>query len=98
MSNPEFQMQGISFVISTAGGPAHALPFKLRMNDGKRVEIQRAFRDSFTVVDVVAELRRLADELERTATAPSGKLDYPSAVAGPTLHSAPVDSKPPQPK
>jgi hypothetical protein len=95
--NPEFQMQGVSFVISTPSGPSHALPFKLRTNDGKRVEIQRAFHDNFTVVEVVAELRRLADELERTATAPGGKLDFPSAVAGPTLHSAPVDSKPPQP-
>jgi hypothetical protein len=96
--NPEFQMQGISFVVSTAAGPAHALPFKLRTNSGKRVEIQHAFHDHYTVVDVVRELRSLANELERTAIEPAAVLDYPGAVAGPTLHSAPVDSKPPLPK
>lgn len=97
-TNPEFQMRGISFVIAAPGGDRHPLPFKLRLNNGRRIELQRAFEAHYTILDVIAELRLLADTLAEAATAPVGKLDYPSAIAGPTLHSAPVDSKPPQPK
>lgn len=95
MSNPEFQMQGVSFVISSPSGDGHALPFKVRRPTGQCIELQRALKASFTLPDVVAELRLLAQDLEQSIT--EGPLDFPTAVAGPTLHSAPVDSKPRQP-
>jgi len=95
-NNPEFQMQGVSFVISSPSGSQHSLPFKFRLPDGRRIEIQRSLNASFTLPDVIAELRLLADDLSLAIT--EGPLDFPAAVAGPTLHSAPVDSKPPRPK
>lgn len=94
-NNPEFQMQGITFVISSPSGDGHALPFKVRLANGRCIETQRSLKASFTLPDVVAELRLLASDLEQSITA--GPLDFPRAVAGPTLHSAPVDSKPSQP-
>lgn len=97
MSNPEFQMQGISFVVAAPGGSAHPLPFKFRLPNGKRVEIQHNLQQSFTIIEVIAELRLLANNLQMTITESPQPLDFPEAVAGPTLHSAPVDLKPPQP-
>ena len=67
MSNPEFQMKGISFVISATTNAGHPLPFKVKLPNGKSAEIQHSLRDSFTVVDVINELRLLANNLETTA-------------------------------
>lgn len=92
MSNPEFQMQGVSFVISSPSGSQHSLPFKFRMANGQSIEIQRSLKASFTLPDVIAELQLLATDLALAIT--EGPLDFPAAVSGPTLHSAPVDSKP----
>jgi hypothetical protein len=69
-NNPEFNMQGITFVCSAPGGPRHPLPFKLRLPNGKRAEIQHVLNQSFTVFDVIAELRLLATNLELMATLP----------------------------
>jgi hypothetical protein len=65
-NNPEFQMQGISFVISTTTNSGHPLPFKVRTRTGKVVEIQHSLRNSFTTQDVIRELRLLAQNLENS--------------------------------
>jgi hypothetical protein len=75
MSNPEFQMKGVSFVISTTTNAGHPLPFKVKLPNGRSAEIQHSLRDSFTVVDVINELRLLANNLEATAM----RLEAPSA-------------------
>jgi hypothetical protein len=60
-NNPEFQMHGITFVIATPSGDRHALPFKIGS-----VELQRSLHSSYTVIDVVRELRELANAIEAT--------------------------------
>ena len=67
MANPEFQMKGIRFVISATTNAGHPLPFKVKTADGKWVELQRSFRESFTAADVVNELRLLALTIETAA-------------------------------
>ncbi len=72
--NPEFKMQGISFVISSpGGGEGHALPFRLSVG-GRTVEVQRSLRDSFTVEDVALMLHQLAADLIET----TGAVQVPS--------------------
>ena len=80
-NNPQFDMKGISFVISGPGAKAHALPFKLTTPDGQRIEVQRALNQSFTVFEVIAELRILANMLEAAVTDAVPALDFPAAVA-----------------
>lgn len=66
-NNPEFEMQGIRFVIAGPGAQRHPLPFKLRTASGKWIEVQSSLVTSFEVADVVRELRLLAANIERTA-------------------------------
>jgi hypothetical protein len=81
-NNPEFQMQGITFVIATPSGDAHALPFKLVLPDRERVEIQHSLKASYTVIDVILELRMLANNLELLITETPKEIDFPAAVTG----------------
>ncbi len=67
MSNPEFQMKGVRFVISATTNAGHPLPFKVKLPSGQWAEIQHSLRESFDVFDVIAELRLLANNLESTA-------------------------------
>lgn len=86
MSNPEFQMKGISFVISVTTNDGHPLPFKLKLPSGKSAEIQHSLRESFTVVDVINELRLLADNLELSA----GIIPVLTGKTAVTIHDPPV--------
>jgi hypothetical protein len=79
-NNPQFDMQGISFIVSSPGTQAHALPFKVKLPSGKVIEVQRAFNQHFTVFEVIAELRVLALMLETAIAAAPPVLDYPAAV------------------
>jgi hypothetical protein len=81
MSNPEFPMQGITFVISATTNAGHPFPFRVRLPNGKAGEIQRSLRASMDVHEVAAELRLLARDLEASATGPT-KLDFPAVVQG----------------
>jgi len=93
MSNPEFQMKGITFVISATTNSGHPLPFKVKLPNGKSAEIQHSLRESFDVFDVIAELRLLANNLELTAaviTPLTGK--EPVTVYDPALAPSPEQS------
>ncbi len=93
MSNPEFQMKGITFVISATTNDGHPLPFKLKLPNGKHAEIQHSLRESFTVAEVVNELRLLANNLELTAglvTPLTGKVAV--TVHDPVVAPAPTPS------
>jgi hypothetical protein len=91
-NNPQFDMQGISFVVSSPGTQAHPLPFKLKLPDGKRIEVQRSLNQHFTVFEVIAELRVLALMLETAVSASEPRLDYPAAV----MHDDPALRHPPR--
>jgi hypothetical protein len=95
--NPEFTMQGITFVISAPGGARHALPFKLRLPNGKRAEIQHVLNQSFTVFDVIAELRLLANNLELMVTLPEQRLSTSLPVSVEAAEASGLDPKHPQP-
>jgi hypothetical protein len=81
MSNPEFPMQGITFVISATTNVGHPLPFRLRLPNGKTGEVQHSLRSSMDAYEVVTELRLLASNIESMITQPS-KLDFPAVVQG----------------
>jgi len=97
MTNPEFNMQGITFVIAAPGGAKHALPFKLRLPNGKRAEIQHVLSHSFTVFDVIAELRLLALNLELMVTLPEQRLSPVLPVSAEAVEASGLDREHPQP-
>ncbi len=69
--NPEFQMKGVSFVVSTlGGGRGHARPFRVNTR-GRTIEVQGALQENFTVEDVALCLMTLAQDLLTATSQPA---------------------------
>lgn len=96
-NNPEFNMKGITFVVAGPGSSQQPFVFKLRLPNGERAELQHVLNHSFTVFDVVAELRLLANNLELMATLPEQRISPVIPVSVEAAEASGLDREHPQP-